>query len=194
MIRLRMVDLLSFGPNPSLILRFFFPFYTHSLSQAVEFMATKTFFFEMYGDFPEKYEENSVILLEKLVFESPSTSGTARRWGPNGGVTFLLGSTHWQHFPCIAGYIELKDAMNEEDFKVKLLEIMGTDIRDNLKSIKLSGLETPSVTWLEVILFERYICDSLFMHGAIALDGGFKGRYTGRRGAIVRAILRGAAD
>ena len=68
-----MVDLLSFGPNPSLILRFFFPFYTHSLSQAVEFMATKTFFFEMYGDFPEKYEDNSVILLEKLVFESPSS-------------------------------------------------------------------------------------------------------------------------
>ena len=52
---------------------FFSPFYTHSLSQAVEFMATKTFFFEMYGDFPETYEENSVILLEKLVFESPSS-------------------------------------------------------------------------------------------------------------------------
>ncbi len=160
-------------------------------------MRTRCFYFFTEGDFPTLYQDQSLILLERLVF-----AASKRRqllWD----VTFLVGCTNWNHVALLSGYIELSDALSEDEFKVVLFECFGDDeISGNVRKLIVKGvadaLGAPECIRRVLEMNGGCIYD-YFTHGILSLDtadaflhSDFAAGRTvvGQEASIVRGIVR----
>jgi hypothetical protein len=149
---------------------------------------SRTYFFDLSSHrHPEKYQVNS------LAFATMNL-------GFGNGVTFLLGSTYWTR---LTGYVELKHAMHENEFKQQLQHCFGACSERFAVFPCGSGCEhggSPTF-WLQRVLSDRSVKSEYFMHGSLSAAGASAFRhdavsrkmlrcYTGQRAAIVRSLFR----